>query len=290
MIIIAIQKQLIVFFIIFSMDFYKKLKKSYLFGAHRGYRSIRPENTLAAFEAAMGIFDFIELDVQPSRDGALMILHDDTLERTTDIEYILDDPRPHHLIDYDFETLRALDAGSWFIVQDPSGTIAGGKTKPKEIEPQKIPTLEEALGLCLVYNMPLNIEIKDTSGYDTDKLIGDILKTIAPYKEKIPLLISSFNHRYLEKIHDLDPGLSLAANVEYTHPPDLIPYLFSLGVCGYHIDEPLASTTPVLALEKAGIRCGVFTVNDHLRQQELFNKGFGVIFTDVSPQIYAGDI
>jgi glycerophosphoryl diester phosphodiesterase len=249
------------------MDFYKKLKKQHLIAGHRGYRSAYPENTLDSFEGAIGKFDYIELDVQPSSDGRLMIFHDDTLERTTDIENISDDMRPHHLIDYDYDTLRGLVAGSWFV---ESGSIS----------PQKIPTLDEALGLCAKYDMPLNIEIKDSPRCDANRLLNDVLDAIKPYQSTLPLLISSFNHKYLKALHFLAPSLSLAANVEYTHPPKLLKYLNSLGVCAYHIDEPLAETTPINELKNADITCGVFTVNDPARQKVLFDKGFRTIFAD----------
>ncbi len=262
------------------MDFYKKIKKHRLVAAHRGYRAVRPENTLSAFEAAMGEFDFIELDVQPSSDGRLMILHDDTLERTTDIEYKFTDPRPNRLIDYDFDILRRLDAGSWFEQRDPFSSIAEGIVSKEDISPQQIPTLDEALRLCAKHDMPLNIEIKDSPLYDEDKLLSDILQTIHPYWDSIPILISSFNYRYLKKLHILDPSLSLAANVEHTHPPDLTEYLKELGVCGYHVDEPIANTAPLKALENAGITCAVFTVNEHDRQQKLFDMGYRAVFAD----------
>jgi glycerophosphoryl diester phosphodiesterase len=266
------------------MNFYQKLRKGHLVAAHRGYRSIRPENTLAAFKAAMGHFDFIELDIQPSRDGALMVLHDDTLERTTDIETYSKHPRPHHLIDYDASYLRERDAGSWFRVSDPFGTISNGTVAHQAIVPQKIPTLDEALLLCQRYAMPLNIELKDSPRYDTDTLLSTLMETIAPYRDTLPILISSFNHRYLKELHTYDPTLSLAANVENQHPPHLLDYLTQLGVCSYHVDTLLIDTTPVKALDGLGIHCCAFTVNDPALQEKYYKKGFRALFTDMPIQ------
>jgi glycerophosphoryl diester phosphodiesterase len=277
-----IQKQLMFFNIVFIMDFYTKLKKRHLVAAHRGYRSVRPENTLSSFEAAVGHFDLIELDVQPSRDGRLMVLHDDTLERTTNIEELSRLPRPHHLSDYDYETLRSLDSGSWFAGADPFGSIANGQTNARLITPQQIPALREVLELCTSSSMPLNIEIKDTPTYDADLLLSEISSVISPYLHQIPVLISSFNHRYLKRLHEMDPDLSLAANVEYLHPPDLIEYLLDLGVCGYHVDAPMAETTPVAKLAKNNIKCGVFTVNSEMDKKRYFDLGFHLIFSDLS--------
>ena len=269
------------------MNFYQTLTHDHLIAAHRGYRALRPENTLSAFTEAMGHFDFIELDIQPSRDGRLMVLHDETIERTTDADDRLPSPRPHHLFEYDYSQLHTLDAASWFVRSDPFGTLASGMVSPQSIAPEPIPTLDEVLRLCARHAMPLNIEIKDSPAFDTDALLQELLTTIAPYREgAIPLLISSFNHRYLAQLHTLDPTLSLAANIEHTHPPQLLQYLEALGVIAYHVDAPLTETTPVAQLAEAGITCGVFTLNDPQAQAQCFKKGFRAIFADMPPKIH----
>ena len=91
-----------------------------------------------------------------------MILHDETMERTTDIDARTPLPGPHHLHEYDRGFLRTLDAGSRFAKDDPFGTIAAGLVDPDRLAPQTIPTLEEVLTLCARHAMPLNIEIKDS--------------------------------------------------------------------------------------------------------------------------------
>ncbi len=277
------------FDLILHMNFYDQIQKNaYLgaVGAHRGHRAVRPENTLTAFEMAVGHFDFIELDIQPSHDGTLMVFHDETLERTTDADARIPQPRPHRLFDYDRTLLRTLDAGSRFVTSDPFGTIAAGLVDPDTLTPQTIPTLDEALALCARYAMPVNIEIKDSPRADTDTLLIDLLKALAPYRsDPFPILISSFNHRYLARLHTLDTTLDLAANVEQTHPPHLIRYLRDLGVIGYHVDTPLIATTPVEALHEAGIVCGAFTLNDPVKQRQCFDRGFRAVFADMRADI-----
>ncbi len=269
------------------MNFYQHFTRRQLIGAHRGYRALRPENTLSAFEQAVGSFDFVELDIQPARDGTLMVLHDETMERTTNIDSRSPRPRPHRLHDYLPPFLRKTDAGSWFARRDPFGTIDTRVVSPDEIGFEPIPALEEALALCHARHMPLNIEIKDSPCADTDTLLLELLKTLAPYREgSVPLLISSFNHRYLARLHELDTTLDLAANAEHTHPPHLVRYLGDIGVIGYHVDAPLIESTPVAELAAAGIACGAFTLNDPDAQAACFAQGFRLVFADMPPEMY----
>ena len=269
------------------MHFYQTIKKEHLYGAHRGFRTLHPENTLSAFEATVGVFDFIELDIQPAADGTLMVLHDDTMERTTDIDRRTPLPRPCRVQDFDATFLSKVDAASWFVAADPFGTIAAGLVVPADIAPEPIPTLTEALSLCARYNMPVNIEIKDSPCADTDILLIDLLKELAPYREgHFPFLISSFNHHYLARLHELDTTLDLAANVEHTHPPHLATYLKDLGVIGYHVDAPLIKSTPVTELIEAGIACGAFTLNNPVEQEACFEQGFRAVFADMTEELY----
>jgi glycerophosphoryl diester phosphodiesterase len=232
--------------------------------AHRGWRTRFPENTLSAFEAAVGRFDLIELDVQLSRDGKWVVIHDETLERTTDVEEKFPDGlRPRRVVDYTLEELRRLDACGRF-----------------GAAPCSVPTLEETLTWAAEARMPLNIEIKDMPTREAKRLTRSLIETLTRIPELPPILLSSFNHRYLRELSGLTPRFPLAALVEYTHPPQPIEYLKNLGVEAYHVEEPLAGTTPVEELSEHGIACAVYTVNDAKRARELFDRGFVAIFCD----------
>ena len=246
-----------------------------------------PENTLTAFEASLGHFDFIELDVQPAHDGTLMVLHDETMARTTNIDARSPLPRPHRIEDYDLPMLQGTDAGSWFAHRDPFGAIAAGLVDVGEIAFEPIPTLSEVLALCHERRMPLNIEIKDSPTANTEALLIALLKALSPYREgSIPLLVSSFNHRYLARLKELDTTLDLAANVEHTHPSHLLRYLQDLSVIGYHVDAPLIESTPVAELIKAGITCGAFTLNNPDEQALCYGRGFRAVFADMTNKVY----
>ena len=121
--------------------------------AHRGYSGQFPENTLAAFAGALDIgADYIELDVQLSKDGQVVILHDDSLKRTTGVD--------GKVSDFTYEELAGLDAGAWF-----DASFAG----------EKIPTLEEALTLIRDTQCGVYLELKDigqVEGFEEAVLTG----------------------------------------------------------------------------------------------------------------------
>ncbi|MFF7649860.1 glycerophosphodiester phosphodiesterase [Streptomyces sp. NPDC007983] len=114
--------------------------------AHRGASGYAPENTLAAVDAAddLGI-DWVENDVQRTRDGELIIMHDTTLNRTTDVEEVFPDRAPWNISDFTLDEIEKLDAGSWF-----GPKFAG----------EPVPTLEEYLDRVSDNHQKLLMEIK----------------------------------------------------------------------------------------------------------------------------------
>jgi glycerophosphoryl diester phosphodiesterase len=99
--------------------------------AHRGASAYAPEHTLAAYRLAMEQgADYVEQDLAVTRDGRLICLHDDSLERTTNVEELFPDRKPWLAVDFSLDEIKQLDAGSWF---DPK--FAG----------ERIPTWEEAV-------------------------------------------------------------------------------------------------------------------------------------------------
>ncbi|WP_281259550.1 glycerophosphodiester phosphodiesterase family protein, partial [Streptomyces glaucescens] len=83
--------------------------------AHRGASAYAPENTLAAVDKAaeLGI-EWVENDVQRTKDGELVVIHDDSLRRTTDVETVFPDRAPWQVRDFTAAEIARLDAGSWF--------------------------------------------------------------------------------------------------------------------------------------------------------------------------------
>ena len=153
---------------------------------HRGASFHAPENTLSAFRLAreMGV-DGIELDVQLSRDGIPIVMHDATVDRTTE--------GTGAVADLSLGELRELDAGSWF-----SSDFAG----------EGVPTLAEVFE-AVGQDMTLNLELKVMSAERTG-LEEKVTDCIASYGTEDQVLISSFNPLALERVRQTHPHLRLA--------------------------------------------------------------------------------
>jgi glycerophosphoinositol inositolphosphodiesterase len=119
--------------------------------AHRGASMLAPENTLAAGELAAEYDAFgFETDVRISKDGVPFLMHDETLQRTTNISEVFPDRVDDDASSFTIEELRALNAGLWFIQKDPYNTINSGLVSQAQLslnQGQKIPTLAQALTL-----------------------------------------------------------------------------------------------------------------------------------------------
>lgn len=164
--------------------------------AHRGAAGYCPENTMASFKKAIELgADFIEIDVQLSRDGMLVVIHDPTLERTTN--------GSGYVRDHDFADLRKLDAGSWF---------------GKNFKNEKIPVFEELLENVLPHTGIL-IELKNPSLYPgIEQKLADAILNKSLHLEKEPLImVQSFDTDSVKRFHSLLP--SLPAGVLIRHNP-----------------------------------------------------------------------
>ncbi|MDO9265759.1 MAG: glycerophosphodiester phosphodiesterase family protein [Sulfurimonas sp.] len=251
------------------MKFLELLNQTGLIAAHRGARSIAPENTLIALKRSLGKCDFIEIDVQLSRDGIAVVMHDDTLERTTNVAEIdaFKSRKPYRVCDFTIDELRTLDYGSWFY----------------EDENHKEPllTLRDALEFIKENNIFLNIEIKDMYGIVSDEAaVETVVKEIKESDTHKLVLISSFRHEYLKLAKEKLPDAPTAALVEGKHPPKLLEYLRELKVDAYNFNNELVDKQTIKMLREAGFFVGVYTVNDVKRAKELFSMGVNCIFSD----------
>lgn len=131
--------------------------------AHRGASAEAPENTLAAVRRAVALgADAIELDVQRSRDGALIVMHDATLERTSNVRQVFPERAPWRVADFTLDELRRLDAGSW-----KSGRHVG----------ERVPTLLEILEAVGESCTSLQLELKKPQLYPG--IVMDLVSTLA---------------------------------------------------------------------------------------------------------------
>lgn len=148
--------------------------------AHRGLSKEYPENTMRAFIAAKNaLADFIELDVQQTKDKKLIVMHDSSFKRTTGV-----DKKTWEL---DYEEVKTLDAGSFF---------------SEEFKKEKIPLLEEVIIFAKENNIRLNIELKPT-GHEID-LEKSVIDLIHKYNFEERCIVTSGHYETLTKIKELD--------------------------------------------------------------------------------------
>ncbi|WP_155073183.1 glycerophosphodiester phosphodiesterase [Streptomyces taklimakanensis] len=165
--------------------------------AHRGASGYAPENTLAAVDAAreLGV-QWVENDVQRTRDGELVVMHDATLGRTTDVEEVFPDRAPWRVADFTAAEIARLDAGSWF---DPR--YAG----------ERVPTLEQFLRRLNLTRQNLLLEIKRPELYPG--IEADILRELRSEgwldrrHVRSKLVIQSFGADSVRAVHEQAPAV-----------------------------------------------------------------------------------
>lgn len=256
--------------------------------AHRGARSLAPENTLAA--ARLGLVsgaDMWELDVAVTVDGALVVLHDDTLERTSNAAQVYPDRRPWLVHTFTLEELRRLDFGSWFNRTDPFKQITAGVVTSKMQQSyigEPIPTLREAMVFTRDNDWQVNIEIKDATGTPGDqKVVEEVVALVEEMGMVDRVLISSFNHDYLKRVIAANPDLPTAALVEEP-AADPVQLVQALGAMGYNPGGEHFLPEEIPAIRQAGVEVYVWTVNNAQDMRTLIKMGASGIITDF-PQL-----
>ncbi|SDO41018.1 glycerophosphodiester phosphodiesterase [Desulforhopalus singaporensis] len=268
------------------MTFFDNFSAPHLIAAHRGTRAYYPENTLLAFTKSIDRCHFIELDVQLSKDCAMVVIHDSTLIRTTDAILKKSALGMHSLnvSDWTLSQLKSLDAGSWFYHTDPFGTASSKiRSTEKKSSPivLSIPTLQEVLLEPTLRQVPINIEIKDHKHSSRkNPIVSTAIDIIGQTGSVDRVLLSSFNHDYLIRAKQLMPQLSTAALQSRFNPPNIKEYLLFLGVAAYHPEDSIVTPDLISELQRAGIRVNVFTVNSPKRQKQLFELGATAVITD----------
>ncbi len=252
--------------------------------AHRGARSIAPENTLLAAEKAFEIgADLWELDVAMTADGEIVVIHDDSLERTSNANQIYSERTSWHVEEFTLAELRQLDFGSWYVARDPFKQIAAGvvtKSEQEECKGLPIPTLREALAFTLEKNWRVNIEIKDLAGKQGDvDIVEKVVALVDESGMSGSVIISSFNHAYLQRVKMADPKILTAALVEKPDP-DPLALLRRLNAQAYNPGFETLEFPQIEQVTAAGAKVFVWTVNDEASMRRLIQAGASGIFTD----------
>ncbi|MDX5630878.1 MULTISPECIES: glycerophosphodiester phosphodiesterase [unclassified Brenneria] len=238
--------------------------------AHRGGGSLAPENTLAAIDVGAGFgHRMIEFDAKLSQDGQIFLLHDDTLERTSNGWGIAGD-QP-------WDKLVTLDAGSWY-----GDKFAG----------ERLPLLAEVAKRCKQYGMAANIEIKPTTGreQETGRLVALAARRLWQDHPIAPLL-SSFSPTSLEAARQAAPELPRGLLLDEWND-DWQSLAQRLGCVSLHLNHQLLTAERAALLQAAGLKILVYTVNQPARAKTLLDWGVDCICTDridlIGPDFAAG--
>jgi glycerophosphoryl diester phosphodiesterase len=234
--------------------------------AHRGAGKLAPENTLAAFRlGARHGFRMFECDAKLSADGVPFLLHDATLQRTTNSTQVFG-PAPSAVAgDHLWSELARLDAGSWH-----SRAYAG----------EPLPTLENVSRFCLANGCMLNIELKPTPG--DERRTGEV---VARHAQRLwndaatPPLLTSFDVEALAGAQASAPGLPRGLLLDKL-PRDWVQTAASLGCVAVVCNHALWDVATVAEAKGAGLRCLSYTVNDDWAAERLIALGTDGIITD----------
>jgi len=237
--------------------------------AHRGARSLVPENTLAAARLAWRLgADGWELDVRMTKDGELILMHDETLSRTTNAPSLFPNRAPWLVSDFTLAEIKMLDAGSWFVDQDPYGTIAAGEVSADEalqFRGEKVPTFKEALALTKELGFWVNIELKSRPSFVLSpqaKTMAD--RTVALIREmglEKSVLISSFDPAILQYLATVAPEIPRGLLVFWL-PRDPVSYLQGIGANALNPRYNLVTEDLLQTLSMAGFQIYIWTVNE----------------------------
>lgn len=229
----------------------KKIFPEIQITAHRGSSKEAPENTMPAFELAIAqMADYIELDVQKTSDGEIIVLHDKSFKRTTGINL-----SPWNI---DYKAVQSLDAGA-YMGEEFIGT--------------KIPTLEEVIQLCEDSTM-LNIELKN-NGHDDD-LVEDVLALIEEYHFENQCVITSTSLMYLKQVKeqnpDLETGYILSTAYGSFYDNDAVDF--------FSVSSGLLNEKIVKLIHESGHEVHAWTVNSKTELERMKLLGVDNVITD----------
>ncbi len=228
--------------------------------AHRGYKEKYPENTISAFDSAIdnGAL-MIELDICLTKDRKIVVIHDETLERTTNGNGLVND--------YSLSELKELDAGSWF---------------SPEFKNEKISTLTEILEKYSQKTM-INIEIKPEA-YEKDNPLDSIENQIIKLLQKFncidSVVISSFEAKIIKRISQMTVKPLLSFLTETPADSSIVDFIKINNIFSWNADYKILTKKQITMMHENGIKVLAYTVNDLSEAKRLYKMGVNGIFTD----------
>ncbi|KGQ71151.1 glycerophosphodiester phosphodiesterase [Chelonobacter oris] len=235
--------------------------------AHRGVSALAPENTLAAIKLCKAHhIKWFECDIDVIGDGTVILTHDSTLDRCTN--------RSGGYYHFTQADLNGIDAGSWF---------------GESFQGEPLPTLAQLVQLMNEQKLNANIEIKSCEAGKAMalSLLDGLQQALTALEPEREVIISSFNHLFLAELKKRCPRIAVACLYESYQPlDDAITVLEWVGAEYIHLSQQGLSRETVARFNQAGYKVAVYTVNNTMRANELFNWGVFAVFSDV-PHLYA---
>jgi glycerophosphoryl diester phosphodiesterase len=226
--------------------------------AHRGGGSLAPENTLAAIRLGQSLgYRAHEFDVKLSRDDVAVLLHDETLERTTNGK--------GRAADFDYDELRGLDAGQWH---------------SELFKAEPLPLFEDAAKLLVSQKTMANVEIKPTPGFDWRTGTHVALHSQQLWQgAEAPPLLSSFSFEALMAAKEAAPELPRGWLIKQFTDADW-DRLEELDATSVHTDHRRLPLAEIERIHGRGYKVCVYTINDPEIAQTFLDAGIDGMFTD----------
>jgi glycerophosphoryl diester phosphodiesterase len=237
--------------------------------AHRGGMHLWPENTIYAFERALALgADVLEMDLHTTADGAIVVLHDSTVDRTTEGTGVVRD--------FTLERLTALDAGyRW--------SPDGGRSFPLRAQGLTIPTLEQVL--LAFPEARLNLEIKQAA----PSLVPQLCELVRSFRAQERVLVASFQEEAVHEFRVTCPGAATSATAREARrfvalkplpSPPYIPPAKALQLPERLGRITVLSPSLIRAAHAANLQVHAFTINEPERMRRLLELGVDGIVTD----------
>lgn len=281
-----------------------RVTRSFLNIAHRGARAFAPENTLPAIRAAQRLgANVVELDVQMSRDGELVVFHDDTILRCSDGRHRFPEHTDYRVSAFTWDELSVLDVGAWYAhelarpaferqpylrdltPEDIHEWVTPGDADEYESGHVRIPRLHDALITARDCQLSVVLDVK-MGRVRPPGIAGRVVEVVRDLVMEDDTLMSSFDHGVLAEVRRLAPAMAtgvLTSDRLYR----VREYLQALDADALHPSEEAADGIDVAELTGAGVFVNVWTINARGRMGDLIDAGVTGIFTDYPNRLAA---
>ncbi|WP_180850424.1 glycerophosphodiester phosphodiesterase [Bacillus sp. UMB0893] len=241
--------------------------------SHRGASGYAPEHTITSYQMGDKMHgDYIEVDLQMTKDGKLIAMHDETVDRTTDGTGLVKD--------YTLEQIKQLDAGSWFNEKYP-------QYANQDYAGLKVPTLEEVFQK-FGKNAKYYIETKSPEVYPG--MEKELLRLVNDYEiNKKTLLVQSFSPLSLKTMNELDPSVKLVQLLSYktnavitdAEIAAIKQYAMGVGPNYTYLNQDY-----VQKVVGSGLEIHPYTVNDKETMKKLIDWGVTGMFTNFPDRLH----